>query len=299
MCISHLNDQPVLYPVKLAEPLNHIIFHYYHIGKSHPKFRMVLQLLLLANPNIRTERLVQPGELITLLPLNLHLLRTNTAIGAIYARVKLTPQQQQVRDRVVNILTRRYIDYENLWYLSWLHEQSNYLHKPDKAMSALLGMSNRRLIDEIAYHYVEYKKGNQSKGQYDYHRVKHMLTLHAHFKNMELWSLANKRPPNFKLMKCHTLPLSLKFNSALMRLIHFSESMDEQPIELAYAFKPISPKLRLASESFFYTLGTSMSNRFAVGLLFTASSTDWRFTLLFGKREKFHTALKQKIALLA
>ena len=153
------------YHVKSGDTLSAIIFKMFGYAPSDSKYSDVLTHIVSLNPQIKNPNEIIAGDM----------LRLGVIPGAkTVSVIRSTPasSELEIPSFITKNVTRA--DIENFWVLSSLAENSNYLTIPGGVAIGVTGnlMSpgNIALIKEVGDLYAEYKRGDLTKGQYDYRR---------------------------------------------------------------------------------------------------------------------------------
>lgn len=179
--------KPVIYTVKQGDTLSQIISNFYDVTYGSDRYKSALALVSYHNKQITNPNLLQPKQVIRLMPM------TPNSVGMCLASdenkkvlAEFSNRSNQFHPTLGDGLDKykMYIptdaqEQEMFWALAWLQDEYDFLSigsvASGAALSTLGGLVNKNntaLIQEVERLYNQYKKGTLTKGQYDYRRQK-------------------------------------------------------------------------------------------------------------------------------
>ncbi|WP_219702599.1 LysM peptidoglycan-binding domain-containing protein [Marinomonas lutimaris] len=176
--------KPVIYTVKQGDTLSQIISNFYDVTYGSDRYKSALALVSYHNKQITNPNLLQPKQVIRLMPM------TPNSVGMCLASdenkkvlAEFSNRSNQFHPTLGDGLDKYKMhipidtqEQEMLWALSWLQDNYDILATSSGAalnsMGGLVNQQNTALIQEVERLYNQYKKGTLTKGQYDYRRQK-------------------------------------------------------------------------------------------------------------------------------
>lgn len=166
------------YRIKPGENLSLIIVRFYNIGPSSPNYRKCIENILLLNPHIKNPNSIRAGSVLRLMPTPLAELKLTSSVSKGISIPPLLKRPDQLSpDFELSAFILNNVNKENeanFHLLSNLAMRSEFPLLGVSAAAAMYsGIVHPRIVqslNQINDIYLDYKRGNISKGQYDYRR---------------------------------------------------------------------------------------------------------------------------------
>lgn len=173
------------YSIQPGDTLSGIMTKMYGTAPGDSRFSKSREYLLSINPQIKDPNLIRAGDVLRL---------------GEYPWSKAAHQQPAIKSGpttprlIIDPVPQQ--DREAFWALSWLEHNSQALTIPGSialgGTSNLFSPGNQSLVTDVGDLYGQYKKGELTKGQYDYRRKLALDRLRNNLGNSEKWLFGRK-----------------------------------------------------------------------------------------------------------
>ena len=233
---ANQDTPPVLYPIQPGDTLDKIIMDFYQVGYLNADFDSVKASVINANPQLTNPDRIIAGQFLRLLPRKF-LADSNAAL--------IANSQLAIADPLANLfggfvptelpslqyhLPNAAQEQETLWALAWLQDNYDMLSLGTGAGSTAVGIltseANNEFIRQVEQLYLQYQKGNISKGQYDYRR---RIALQAYAEKIgpfeKILFKGKTVQESIRISRSKALPATRNIKNNLNRLTNLSHAM--------------------------------------------------------------------------
>jgi hypothetical protein len=249
---AHAPGMPLLHKVRAGDTVSQIILDNYGVPPGSPLYRQAEAQLLYFNRDVTDVNRIRVGQTLRLLPLpaggggvckrpdeEFHFDPWGEQ-PASRARHFLEPADPNYVERIGIHIPTDPAEREAFWALAWLDQNHNWLMQPAGvglgAFGLLTGPGNASLLQQVGADYERYRRGELTKGQYDYRRRQALRTFSQKVGPAERLILRGQRANEaIRISRGAGIPATARIDVHASHLAHLSKYATRGSVVLAGA----------------------------------------------------------------